>query len=223
MVRWFAPSGSGWSPRLFELYFTRFRSGVGFRQQEQRAVLDALEPRLAPGQRVLELGSGTGHYTLALHERGARVHARDASPAMVDYLVRRVAREAPAGIDAGFGRFPDDLRVRGTFDGVLTVGMVNYVQDLPAAFTALAALLVPGGWLVFNVPRADRSGRRYARLELLTRRRAHLRAPGEVEHAVTAAGLRLAHGPVDAGITSVYRCEAPLRHRPSTDRRNLRV
>lgn len=208
--RWLLPGDSAWFPRLFELYFSWVRSGVEIRAAEQRAILAALGPCLKPGQRVLELGSGTGHYTTLLREGGAHVWARDASTAMVDYLVRRLRRAGSTDIDVDFGRFPDALQIDGTFDGVLAVGMINYIADLDHAVGRIAERLSPGGWVVFNVPRADGIGRRYANVELLGRRRVYLRSFEQVEHAVTNAGLRLTSGPVDAGVTAVYRCEAPL-------------
>lgn len=212
--RWLLPGDSGWFPRLFELYFSCVRSGVEIRAAEQRAILAALGPCLKSGQRVLELGSGTGHYTTLLRDAGAQVWSRDASTAMVNYLVRRLRRAGSTDIDVDFGRFPDDLRIDGTFDGVLTVGMINYIADLDRTFDRIAERLNPGGWVVFNVPRADGVGRRYANVELLGRRRVYLRSIEQVDHAVTDAGLRLTGGPIDAGVTAVYRCEAPSSPRP---------
>jgi SAM-dependent methyltransferase len=207
--RWLDSGYSTWFPRAFELYFRHVRSGVGTRGAEQSAIITALAPCLNQGQRVLDLGSGTGHYTAMLLEEGARVWARDASTAMISYLRKRLRTTAVGDLDVGFGRFPDDLRIDGTFDGVLTVGMINYIADLHGTFAVLAKLLKPGGWVVFNVPRADGNGRRYAMVELLGRRQVYLRSSEEVEDAVAAAGLRLTHGPVKAGVTAVYRCEAP--------------
>lgn len=207
--RWLLPGDSAWFPNLFELYFRYVSSGIDARTSEQRAVTTALTPCLKPGQRILELGSGTGHYTVILHDSGAQICARDASPAMVRYLTRRLSSAGVLDIDVDLGRFPDDLRIEGTFDGVLTVGMLNYLPDLNEALARIAELLKPSGWTVFNVPRQDRMGRRYANIELLGRRRVYLPSIEHVQEAVTNAGLRLTHGPVDAGVTAVYRCENP--------------
>lgn len=212
--RWLLPGGSAWYPRLFELYFNRVRPGIQTRAAEQRAILAALGPVLKPGQRVLELGSGTGHYTSLLRQSGAQVWARDASPAMINYLARRLRRAGFADVNVDLGLFPDDLRINGTFDGVLSVGMINYIADLARTFGRIAECLSPGGWVVFNVPRADSTGRRYANVELLGRRRVYLRSTEQVDQAVTNAGLRLTDGPIAAGVTAVYRCEAMSIPRP---------
>jgi SAM-dependent methyltransferase len=44
---------------------------------------------LVPGDRLLELGCGTGELAAALADRGLAVHAVDRSPAMIDMAIRR--------------------------------------------------------------------------------------------------------------------------------------
>lgn len=156
---------------------------------------------------MLEVGSGTGHYTTLLDELGAHVVARDASEVMVRYLRRRFEDKQPQRVPSvEVGRLPDDLRADGPFDGVLAVGVLNYIDDLTSSLDAMAGLLAPGGWVVFTVPPDNRSGRRYRQIERLGRRRVHLRSTDDVVGAVEQAGLVLDGEPDIAGPMAVYRC-----------------
>jgi len=60
---------------------------------ECAAVLDSLE--LAPGETLVEFGTGTGELALAAARRGLRVQAVDVSPAMLE-IARAKANEADA-------------------------------------------------------------------------------------------------------------------------------
>ncbi|NTV94513.1 MAG: class I SAM-dependent methyltransferase [Thiobacillus sp.] len=59
----------------------RYLDRHGFIIERDRALVDLLAPR--PGERILDLGCGTGDIAMAISERGARVVAVDASAAMV--------------------------------------------------------------------------------------------------------------------------------------------
>jgi SAM-dependent methyltransferase len=206
--RWFWTNGEAWSPSMYEWWFRRTRAGRRLRAGEQSAVVGLLESGLQPEHTVLEVGSGTGHYTALLDDRGARVVARDASEAMVRYLRHRLDREERPAAHVDIGRLPHELNVQGPFDGALAIGVLNYVEDLSACLTTFADLLAPGGWLVFSVPPNDRGGRRYRLVERLGRRRIFLRSPEEVAAAADAAGLVLDGSPTVAGVMAVYRCVA---------------
>lgn len=207
--RWFWSDGEAWSPSLYEWFFQRTPPGRRFRAREQRAVVDMLTSRLCAGQTVLEVGSGTGHYTTLLDDLGARVVARDASEEMVDYLRRRWERERRSGTVVAPGWLPDRLDVERSFDGVLAVGVLNYVEDLGACLDAFARLLTPGGWAVLTVPPDDRSGRRYRLVERAGRRRIHLRSAEEVTAAAERAGLKVDVAPTVVGVMAVYGCVKP--------------
>lgn len=202
--RWFRADGQAWHPFLYEWWFRRTAIGRRFRRLEEEAVADAVRTVLKPEHDVLEVGSGTGHYTCLLDELGARVVARDASEPMVRYLRRRLGPQSQ--VDAGLGRLPGDLDVTGPFDGIVAIGVLNYVEDLGSCLHAFADLLEPAGWAVFSVPPADHNGRRYRQLERLGRRLVHLRSAHEVRTAASEAGLHIEAGPTIANVMAVYRC-----------------
>jgi uncharacterized protein len=101
----------------------------------------------AGGQPVVEVGSGPGHVTAYLAERGADATGIDLSPAMVSEARRRFPA---ASFEVG------DLRRLGrpaTSSGWAAVlGWYSLIHlaasELPDAVAALARPLDPGGWLV---------------------------------------------------------------------------
>lgn len=100
------------------------------------------------GERVLDAGCGTGHYTEWLVEQGADVLGIDVSEEMLGH-----AREA-VGDRAEFRRAdlgePLDFLAANSFDGVVSALALGYVGDWDGAFSEFHRVLRPGGFLVFS-------------------------------------------------------------------------
>lgn len=104
-----------------------------------------------PGERVLEVGPGTGYYTLDVAswvgEEG-RVEILDVQREMLDHTMAR-AREAglsnlhPTQSDATGMPYED-----ATFDAVYLVTVLGEIPDQAAALREFARVLRPGGRLV---------------------------------------------------------------------------
>jgi SAM-dependent methyltransferase len=111
-------------------------------------VLHLLEPTLARGGLVLEIGCGSGLLTRHLLDAGHRVVATDASPAMLD-----LARETAGEADVRRLALPDDPLPEA--DAVVGVGhALNYLPDAAAIERGLAALgraVKPGGVLALDL------------------------------------------------------------------------
>jgi SAM-dependent methyltransferase len=110
--------------------------------------------RLAPGQHVLDLGTGTG----AVAERAAalvgpsgQVVGVDISPDMLDLARRRLATRGLTSVQLYEGRAEDLPVGDGAFDAVLASLSLMYVIDRAAAARELARVLRPGGRLVAAV------------------------------------------------------------------------
>jgi HAD superfamily hydrolase (TIGR01549 family) len=124
--------------------YKRFFYGTRF-----RAVLDALEPQ--PGERILEVGCGSGSYTRELARVGARVTATDYAPSPLAQAQRNVGDLASAVVfrleDAQRLSFPD-----ASFDKVLLSEVVEHLPWPERAVEEAARVIAPGGLLVASTP-----------------------------------------------------------------------
>ena len=108
-----------------------------------------LEPQ--PGARVLEVGPGTGFYTLDVAGRlspGGQLDILDLQQAMLDHTMRRagergVTNITPARGDAEALPYPD-----ATFDAAFLTAVLGEIPDQEAALRELARVLRPHGRLV---------------------------------------------------------------------------
>lgn len=133
-----------------------------------------------PGERVLEVGPGTGYYTVHVAEwvsPGGSVDIFDLQQEMLDHTMARAADRGVTNITATQGDaqrlpYPD-----AAFDAAYLVTVLGEIPDQDAALRELTRLLKPGGRLVvgelFGDPhwvspkalrrRADAAGLRFVR------------------------------------------------------------
>ncbi len=98
-----------------------------------------LDKLFHPGERILDIGCGTGEDAAHLAARGVQVYATDASPAMVRAARRR-------GVTATVCNAEELGRIRRSFDGAISnFGALNCVENLPLLAVSLAGLVRPGG------------------------------------------------------------------------------
>ncbi|WP_084631481.1 class I SAM-dependent methyltransferase [Ferrimonas senticii] len=125
------------------------------------------------GNKVLDIGCGSGEYIAELRARGATVTAMDISEQMVDLVQQRFAGDAKVSCyqnDAAQGLAQEQS---GQYDLILSSLMVHYIEDQHALFAECARVLKPNGMLLMSThnPVADAelspSGNYFSR-ELLT-------------------------------------------------------
>jgi len=108
--------------------------------------------RVDAGQRVLDLGCGTGRYTVPLAATGARVTGLDLAASMLD---RAAAKLAAAGLTADLrrGDMTELPFETGSFDVVVSTLTLMHVPpaDRQRVFCEIARVLVPGGLVLFSV------------------------------------------------------------------------
>lgn len=114
--------------------------------------VDRLRPQ--PGERVLDVATGTGWTARRVAERGCDVVAVDVAADLVD-AGRALAREAGLAIDFRVGDaekldFPD-----ASFDAVISTCGVIFARDPQAAAGELARVCRPGARLAFTAWPAD--------------------------------------------------------------------
>ena len=118
-------------------------------RERLEAVLRTMSAEGKPGDQVLDVGCGTGTYSVGLARRGFRVVGLDLSPAM---LRRAASKAGPLLGDrlelrrADFNRplpFAD-----GSFDHAVCVCSLHCVRDAVRFFAEIARVVQPGGRLV---------------------------------------------------------------------------
>ncbi len=106
----------------------------------------------AIGQRVLEVGAGTGNLTQFLRTSDS-VLATDVDPQYVELLRRRF--EHHSNVDVAVfdlaAPLPERL-ARQKFDTVICLNVLEHIEDDRAALARLRELLEPGGRLILLVP-----------------------------------------------------------------------
>ena len=136
---------------------------------------EILEPR--PGERLLEIGPGTGYYTLELAawvgDQGA-IEVLDIQQEMLDHTIR-AARERglwnvnPTRGDAQELGWDDD-----SFDAAILITVLGEIPDQDAALREIARVLKPGGRLIVGELFGD----------------PHMVTLGSLQRRAEAAGLR---------------------------------
>jgi len=129
----------------YDRRFTATRLGRRYRE----VVWAELARGFQAGDRVLELGCGTGEDAVWLARRGVRVLATDSSQAMLDAARRKAAAAGVEHLVATrqieLGALETARELSGPFDGVLSnFGALNCVPDRRPLARALAGLMTPG-------------------------------------------------------------------------------
>lgn len=131
--------------------FDRFTTAAdSFSDNIERPVVERLVGEVA-GARVLELGCGSGPYSVWLAERGAQVVGLDLSQTMIS-LAQERTRERNVSADFRVADIRDPLPFgEGEFDLIVTATALHYVEDLGATMKEAARVLKPGARLVASV------------------------------------------------------------------------
>lgn len=156
-----------------------------YEDRVERFLADAVRP----GCRVLDVGCGPGLHTRGL-EPSVDVVGADLSSEMLE-LARRARPRAAWHLHNYHQPFPAEW---GRFHVALTIGCLDFCEDLPRVLGNLAAALEPGARLLFTVleRRPGHEGHEAPTREVQTAGPAvalHLYSFEETARAVTQAGL----------------------------------
>jgi ubiquinone/menaquinone biosynthesis C-methylase UbiE len=137
---------------------------------------EVLDPE--PGERVLEIGPGTGYYTLDLAEwvgPEGTVEIFDIQQEMLDHTMRAVGKRGLANVAATQGDARSLLYEDDSFDAVVLITVLGEIPDQDAALAEITRVLRPGGRLVVGELFGD----------------PHYTSPGALRRRGDAAHLRL--------------------------------
>jgi protein-L-isoaspartate O-methyltransferase len=115
----------------------------------RRRLHDVLAPQR--GERVLEVGPGTGYYTLAVAERLApegRLDIFDLQQQMLDHTLRSARERGIDNITATQGDARRLPYADASFDAAYLTAVLGEIPDQDAALRELARVLKPSGRLV---------------------------------------------------------------------------
>ena len=141
-------------------------------RERLRATLDP-----APGERVLEIGPGTGYYTLDLADwvgpEGA-LEIFDIQQEMLDHTMQRVGERGLGNVTSTRGNAQALPFEDASVDAVVLTTVLGEIPDQDAALREIARVLRPGGRLVVGEVLGD----------------PHYTSPGAQRERGEAAGLR---------------------------------
>ncbi len=131
-------------------------------QVETELAFDLFRPQKA--EKVLDIGCGTGNFSLKLAQKGCLVVGIDVSEPMLD-KAREKAEKAELEInfakqDAANLEFPAE-----SFDGVFSITAFEFMADYKKTFSEMMRVLKPGGKLLIGTIRRDSDwGRLYQQM-----------------------------------------------------------
>jgi cyclopropane-fatty-acyl-phospholipid synthase len=150
--------------------------------QEDKLELVCRKLRLAPGERLLDIGCGWGSLVVWAAERhGVRAHGVTLSRAQAEYAqawIRRLGLEDRARVDhLDYRDLPADLR----FDKVAAVGVIEHlgIRNYARYFARVHELLEPGGLFLNHGITHEKDWRRSSQTEFLER---HVFPNGEMDN-----------------------------------------
>lgn len=118
----------------------RYEDAGQFVHETAADLVDQLDPQ--PGERVLDLGCGTGHLTAEIATRGATTVGVDSDPEMLT-----TARDRYPGLEFREGDIRD-VRFDEPFDAVFSNAALHWVTDAADAVATVEEALVPDGRFV---------------------------------------------------------------------------
>jgi len=169
----------------------QFASGVSLaKRKESEAVLSRLPELVSATDRVLEIGAGTGIFSMPIAGICRELIAVDVSGRMLSVLERKAEAAHRNNIRCMAGNIMT-MDIPGTFDTVCAFSSLEYIPDMAGLFKKLAPHLNPGGRFYFTTAHCS-FFRFFTQIGNAMRQGLwlHARTKREVVRMLAAAGMR---------------------------------
>ena len=168
----------------------QFCSPVSITRKTEYALFEARLPSLfSPSDRVLEIGAGTGIFTMEIARRCREVTAVDISARMLEILEGKAAGKGLGNIRTIVGN-AETMDLGGSYTVACAFSSLEYLSDPKALFCRLADHIEPGGTLYFTTARRSLF-RLFAQVGNAVRQGLWLKAHSrrEIEALLSASGF----------------------------------
>ncbi len=181
--------GKPWNPEEYDAWYKTSLGAISDKL-EKELVFSLLEVK--PGKAVLDVGCGTGNYTIELAKRGADVTGIDSSEEMLLWARQKVKDERVKVnfqvADALNLPFPDS-----SFDAVLSNGLLCFLKEPEMALMEMHRVLKPGGRVIVGVLNKWSLWAFFRRIKGLFKdtmyNQAHFISPPELEGLIGGVGF----------------------------------
>jgi 2-polyprenyl-3-methyl-5-hydroxy-6-metoxy-1,4-benzoquinol methylase len=139
--------GRNWSRFLRALHPRRI-------ERAEASLEDMLGPGSLAGRSFLDVGCGSGLFSLAAHRLGARVHSFDYDPESVACAAELRRRYAPGGawhVEPGSALDARYIESLGEFDVVYAWGVLHHTGRMWDALACVTRAVAPGGRLFLAI------------------------------------------------------------------------
>jgi len=119
------------------------------RVPEREIALDAIKKVAQKSHSALEIGAGTGRFTLEIAPLAKQVTAIDVSDNMLNCMKQKMAINKVSTIKQIHGDFME-TSFDEKFDLIVSFSAIEYIKDSEALFAKISELLAPGGHLIIT-------------------------------------------------------------------------
>lgn len=180
-----------WNPKDYDAWYETPIGRLSDRF-EKELVFSLIE--IKHGEAALDVGCGTGNYTIELARKGAKVIGIDSSEEMVAYARIKAKK---ANIETSF-HAADAMNLPfqdSSFDTVISNGLLCFLKEPEKALMEMRRVLKPGGRMVIGVLNRWSPWALFRRVKGFFKdtlyNQAHFISPPELEGLIRGAGLDL--------------------------------
>ncbi len=119
---------------------------------ETKVAFDLFQPQ--PGEKILDIGCGTGNFSIKLAKMGCKVTGIDISQPMLEEAEKKAEK---LNLDINFKK-GDVLNLEfddNKFDSVFSMAAIEFIKDLETAFKEIKRVVKPGGKILLGTIRKD--------------------------------------------------------------------